>query len=1006
MVATLFEAYSDSIFNAHSSRLGWATSQSQVIRKSHSVRPEWMSQQALDAPADGATHDLCIVIDATASMNTFLQALRQSLPQFIQMSRIIGCIGRVSVLVYRDYDCLPEDTTSFSGWNCSLKELGAFVSRQRATGGGDAPEAAKTAAHRVLKECSRPCTIFWYTDAAPHFDKVNSSEEHYEMEKNHLGCDGFDWINICRSFQAEKHRVFTFLPYSVKNRTLCFYATLAHFTNGNTIQMSRMGGTASEDIAKTSVAVYLALIGHESKFVANENSVTVQKPVNDMDVNNEHDCDGLLPGNTLKLLIMDSLTSASIAPITDKSDDLMSRFKHDAIFQTTVYDIFGQVITAENIIALTYNPIFGTLWRAMCAARNDPRREELVDRMGNVVSLLAENRKVTLKAFIEMSYDKSAEINDIISASVQLPAIVFDNASDVRMTRTELLEVSRSCHRSILARISTVFSRLRVICDPESIQEQTFIPLSANKLFCILPHLICAGTMFSGRPAAIMAILAYTAGTILKEQAAQHLNGVIGKWIDTELPENLSLEFCMLVLRAPEFLTHNELLLYQDLQRIGSLKLNGLTDLQVITGYTSNKTRRADVKHECEGCNQNRSVTLMTDSNLCVMCVTSEQEDYSHYIIEKNPRPDSSIWCECKTCLVHYVVVNPDLLNVIPKCHFCREQNTKPHTVTCSTCKNYFLRQYKPQESAAGNYVCQPCLIDGAKTVSSTTTVIAYLQENGADCLGMKIDDLQKFFNCKSLYTAKDHVKMTNVDHVAATFEGKVVHNHEDVLSTIKKWMGLGCSELGTCMLCFEEMPKTQLYRMCGKGRCDTKACGKCLKTWYGTVKPGQICFVTNLLCPMCKAKPSTKTLHRYNRELLTLKHTSLNELDAHWYYAWCGSCYYLKPAMEKSCTEEVPALVAFKCEDCVKIDIDRADTVTTQDCPGCSTAIHKTSGCNHIKCTCGTHFCYVCRYKAETSTDIYDHMSTAHGGFFSHDDDNGINYDIDDYESDYDGDY
>ncbi len=56
-----------------------------------------------------ATHDLCFVVDGTGSMTHFVASLAQSLPQVMQLTRIVDAIDRVGVLVYRDYDrhCPP-----------------------------------------------------------------------------------------------------------------------------------------------------------------------------------------------------------------------------------------------------------------------------------------------------------------------------------------------------------------------------------------------------------------------------------------------------------------------------------------------------------------------------------------------------------------------------------------------------------------------------------------------------------------------------------------------------------------------------------------------------------------------------------------------------------------------------------------------------------------------------------------------------------------------------------
>ena len=50
--------------------------------------------------------------------------------------------------------------------------------------------------------------------------------------------------------------------------------------------------------------------------------------------------------------------------------------------------------------------------------------------------------------------------------------------------------------------------------------------------------------------------------------------------------------------------------------------------------------------------------------------------------------------------------------------------------------------------------------------------------------------------------------------------------------------------------------------------------------------------------------------------------------------------------------------------------------------CPECKSVIEKISGCNHITCRCGAHFCWKCG-KTFRSDEIYPHMNTAHGGIY-----------------------
>ena len=54
-----------------------------------------------------------------------------------------------------------------------------------------------------------------------------------------------------------------------------------------------------------------------------------------------------------------------------------------------------------------------------------------------------------------------------------------------------------------------------------------------------------------------------------------------------------------------------------------------------------------------------------------------------------------------------------------------------------------------------------------------------------------------------------------------------------------------------------------------------------------------------------------------------------------------------------------------------------------TKRCPRYQLLIEKIGGCNHIKCYCGAHVCWVCLELFITQKQYYDHMSIAHDGFF-----------------------
>ncbi|KAK0483946.1 hypothetical protein IW261DRAFT_1332537 [Armillaria novae-zelandiae] len=53
------------------------------------------------------------------------------------------------------------------------------------------------------------------------------------------------------------------------------------------------------------------------------------------------------------------------------------------------------------------------------------------------------------------------------------------------------------------------------------------------------------------------------------------------------------------------------------------------------------------------------------------------------------------------------------------------------------------------------------------------------------------------------------------------------------------------------------------------------------------------------------------------------------------------------------------------------------------KQCPTCSRLLQKAEGCNHMTCPCGAHICWRCMGTFD-SDNIYDHMSTVHGGLYA----------------------
>ena len=795
--------------------------------------------------------------------------------------------------------------------------------------------------------------------------------------------DPFDWVEICRRVKAAGHRVHTLLSSDTAS-TVSFYCLLGTLTGGQTLYLRNPTASA---IARHSVGKFLCMAGHAYDYGGDVESLAFDKDVDEDglldELHDEHDNGGRLPSKTgaVRELLTTRLHATAASPATS---GLAARFASDDAYRTLVYEAFDHILQPGMIMALTYNTVFGGLWRAVCRGRDDPRREALMARMGATVSQLPQGPKDALKAYIEMSYDQSDEVARLVAeAPLPSPVLVLDAPQPAE--RSELLELARSCHRGVLAKVGTLLTGLRLATGARG----DGVPLSTPDLFAVLPHLMCPGTLFSRRPAAILATLAVVTVTVgpVRARAAEHLHAIKGRWIDPELPENLSADFVRLVLRAPQHLTPEEVARFEGLRRISGLLMNGSTDVEVELGYVSSKTVRPDRKAACKTCGKARSFTLIAPSGACGLCEGGDEDVEDPLVAE-----EASRWCECRTCRVHYAVVR--VPNVVPKCHFCRLSPPVPAPkVTCQLCANAFLYQTQP---VPPSFVCPPCeQHGGALTERRRATVLQYVGQNGAGFLGVSVPDPRAFFGCKSLFSAKGLASALEDDGAAvaaaAIFDKKTVLNHDAVRATIEAWIDLGVREHGVCSLCFEEMPKPQLLAACGRpSRCDAKACVICLDAWYGEPKAGCVVLASNLRCPFCKLAPAAKTMRRHNREAMALLEPDGEpDGDSNWYRAWCLGCYRLRPAIERAChqTGGVPELRNFRCDACSSSASSSSSQLAVKECPGCGVEVQKTSGCNHITCPCGTHWCWVCRHVPRDAHSIYDHMYAAHRGI-------GLGYD------------
>ena len=119
--------------------------------------------------------DIAFIVDATGSMSDEIDFLKSDLEDIISKTASVrpGMAIRTAALFYRDKG--DEYVTRHSNFTENLEKTRDFVSEQRASGGGDYPEAVHTALERMLQDLSwdndaRTRLAFLILDAPAHHE--------------------------------------------------------------------------------------------------------------------------------------------------------------------------------------------------------------------------------------------------------------------------------------------------------------------------------------------------------------------------------------------------------------------------------------------------------------------------------------------------------------------------------------------------------------------------------------------------------------------------------------------------------------------------------------------------------------------------------------------------------------------------------------------------------------------------------------------------------------------
>lgn len=952
---------------------------------------------------------LLFMIDNTSSMEDAFKVVRCALDQILQVIQITQPQLEIALLLYGDYD--TEKVISFVPWTNDIKYLNDYLYNFNLTGGMDNAEAVKTALYELLKHVNKNDIIIHFTDAPPHHPSNEDPHSRWNMypkelaflKKHNLS---HDWVDICRQIHDREITIFTIL-FKIRVCTQKFMTLLGPCIrdHANDSSITRVTMKVMYIILQSMGIQYTGPDEIETYF---DHHITESKVQNEIDLVCQYFNDTNMKSRKLQIEVN---TSA----ITNVSE-CITRFKTDEEYKKNVINVFNNLFKPDTILALTYNDLFGKLWREICKDNESQNTLSLANKLSYCCDNIESMYKDHLRQWVDSSYNYIEEINATIDKIEKpYPCLILNIQEKDYMSRRVMQDVARtSCTTEDLNIAQRLLFQMEIAHEPIDGKRPMghYVPLNVpnHTLFKFLGHLMCPGTMLSLRPACVIAMLAYHSNNqLLMNRAKQFLNENRGKWIHMDDPEqypqSYTFQFTRLGSKLPdEFLTPLEREQIDNLQKTARIKLNKNKQFNAIVSYTPQRNEYTfDTFTQCGKCLHYQPISMITvyhDKPVCTSCLWKEAKDPLE--VEKNPNVEKSIMERCKSCKCIYSIIAPiqkiKYYRSEPKCHYCRMKSELsapqgftnkefsfggPHTpyIKCVACSNKFVcptASLQPRQ----DFICAVCEKTphlGKREVVFTLKTLIEENPKLLNLFGIDASSATYIFQNLSLYKLRDKITFSecNMENIPITINSIDVLNKEELILNILNQVDSG-SILQTCDLCFEGVEISKFASACGK--CNYQLCKTCLKNWYGDPKPGNIVLPPRLQCPFCKQKPLWSVIKLYNKHLANIMSGGDNPFDTQWYVAWCTQCYKLKRHSERACSQETPYTTNFICEDCSTNNTP----LNIKKCPSCDIITEKTSGCSHITClvpTCGAHWCWECNGEFTNAT-IYRHMIQQHGGY------------------------
>lgn len=591
---------------------------------------------------------IVICLDISGSMRPQFNALLQALKDISKLLQMTPAI-QIRIVLFSDYcDSLIRE---ISPLDCDLIQ---YLSSKSMQGGGDHPEAQKSAVALALQQEDIDA-IFMITDAPPHEANSNSANAVKEREWLKRQQMPIEWDEL---IARAKQRNIAFFSLLFNDRYM-HYTTAADETRGTCLLSQSI---ADSIIRQQILAMLFSMVGFSSPVPSvKSKQVDIQPIVN--------------------------LTKDDLKITENNLDDALA--------------ILYSLIVSGSILMILDNAAFSCVWSSVCAFRISRPQDicDLISRFGEAVSKLTGNDKKRAQEWCEQAYNNANEIVDIVvahaEASEQSEFAVVMASAPMTLSPRDFLAIFRDCQSKMYSEAQTAMSSLKIITlSREEVLKnaETVVPLDIDKFHGLLSSTLCPGAiMKSMRLIGVfyMLLLRTVRDEILVEKARSFLE----KHSILTATDSLSYSYgmCQLVLEYSQYFSELEvsnakkiIAVSEFFTRVNHTKLPEYT---VICGRERVPVQLPTMS--CETCGMDFPHLFMQSHDQCVACFHNFASEYCS--------PDGSYFISsCSNCGDYYCRMT-SVSAPTPLCTYCRypEEYSREHCrVKCTQCSSTCVYPY------------------------------------------------------------------------------------------------------------------------------------------------------------------------------------------------------------------------------------------------------------------------------------------------------------------------